>query len=244
MLPRRKFVQYSGGFLLGSSSFCLLVSRAFGGSYDYVLTVSDSKFSLGDHKALKGLAFNNQFPAPIIRGRQGQRLRIKLVNRLKQSTTIHWHGVRLANNMDGVPFLTQKPVEPGGSFIYDFVPPDAGTFWYHPHINSVEQLSLGLTGLLIIDEVKELPFDQDISFQLKNWVIKDKKIKKIFSMRKAARSGSRAPLFTVNGKNIEKIETHPGENIRLRFANLDNSIVYQLSAPELKMGLYLASKCI
>jgi FtsP/CotA-like multicopper oxidase with cupredoxin domain len=72
--------------------------------------------------------YGGMSPGPTLRVKQGERLKVRLVNDLKQSTVIHWHGLRLPNTMDGVPFLTQKPIEPGESFDYHFAPPDAGTF--------------------------------------------------------------------------------------------------------------------
>ena len=72
-------------------------------------------------------------PGPVIRVRQGERVRRRFVNELPQASTVHWHGIRIENAMDGVPELTQAAVPPGGSFLYDFVAPDAGTYWHHSH---------------------------------------------------------------------------------------------------------------
>ena len=69
-----------------------------------------------------------------------------------QDTTVHWHGIRLPNAMDGVPGLTQQPIQPGGRFDYAFTPPDAGTFWYHSHDDSLVQMGRGLAGALIVEE--------------------------------------------------------------------------------------------
>lgn len=73
-----------------------------------------------------------------------------------QATTIHWHGIRLPNAMDGVPYVTQPPVEPGEAFEYDFNLPDAGTYWYHSHLNGPEQVARGLSGALIVEEPEPL----------------------------------------------------------------------------------------
>jgi FtsP/CotA-like multicopper oxidase with cupredoxin domain len=84
-------------------------------------------------------AYEGIVPGPELRVRQGQAVRITVANKLNEDTTVHWHGIRLPNAMDGVPGLTQKPIKPGESFLYEFTPPDAGTFWYHPHANETEQ---------------------------------------------------------------------------------------------------------
>ena len=95
-------------------------------------------------------AYNGTVPGPEIRVRQGAPVRIVVNNKLGEDTTVHWHGVRLPNAMDGVPGLTQKPVRASESFTYEFTPPDAGTFWYHPHADTLQQLGRGLAGSLIV----------------------------------------------------------------------------------------------
>ncbi|WP_230991015.1 multicopper oxidase domain-containing protein, partial [Bathymodiolus platifrons methanotrophic gill symbiont] len=81
-------------------------------------------------------AYNGMVPGPVIRIKLGETLQLKLTNNLPQATTIHWHGVRVPNAMDGVPGVTQPPVQPGESFTYQFTPKDAGTFWFHPHVKA------------------------------------------------------------------------------------------------------------
>ena len=95
--------------------------------------------------------YGNRLPGPEIRLRQGEPVRIVVENKLEQDTTVHWHGIRLPNDMDGVPGLTQAPIKPGQKFTYEFTPPDAGTFWYHPHANSLQQLGRGMAGALIVE---------------------------------------------------------------------------------------------
>src|SRR5258707_849683 len=97
-------------------------------------------------------AYDGRVPGPEIRIRQGDPVRIVVGNQLGEDTTVHWHGIRLPNRMDGVPGLTQPPIRPGESFTYEFTPPDAGTFWYHPHADTLQQLGRGLAGALIVEE--------------------------------------------------------------------------------------------
>ncbi|WP_259778479.1 multicopper oxidase family protein [Aliiroseovarius crassostreae] len=108
-------------------------------------------------------------PGPELRLKQGGRLVRQLVNELPQATSVHWHGVRVPNAMDGVPGMTQQAVAPGDTFTYDFTPPDAGTFWYHSHNQSTEQIARGLYGVLIVDEADPLDVDHDISVVLDDW---------------------------------------------------------------------------
>src|SRR5262245_28854495 len=88
--------------------------------------------------------YDGSVPGPVLRVRRGEELKVRLVNELREPTAIHWHGVRLANPMDGVPDLTQAPVAPGANFDYRFVAPDAGTFWYHAPLTFGAQVDRGL----------------------------------------------------------------------------------------------------
>ena len=96
--------------------------------------------------------YDGRVPGPTIRVRQGERVVRRFVNGLPQPSTVHWHGIRIENAMDGAPELTQPLVPPGEEFLYDFVAPDAGTYWYHPHHRSFEQMARGLYGALVVEE--------------------------------------------------------------------------------------------
>jgi FtsP/CotA-like multicopper oxidase with cupredoxin domain len=114
-------------------------------------------------------SYNGTVPGPEIRARQGDRLRVVVTNRLKEATTVHWHGIRLPNAMDGVPHVTQSPIAPGDSFIYEFDLHDAGTFWYHPHLRTFEQAGRGLSGALIVEERQPIEVDRDVTWVLDDW---------------------------------------------------------------------------
>jgi FtsP/CotA-like multicopper oxidase with cupredoxin domain len=95
--------------------------------------------------------YGGDVPGPLIRVPRGGRLVVHFTNNLPEETTIHWHGVRVPADMDGVPGHSQPAVPPGGSFDYDFTVPDAGLFWYHPHVNSAAQVGDGLYGALLVE---------------------------------------------------------------------------------------------
>ena len=88
--------------------------------------------------------YNGLIPGPLIRVNVGDCLIVHFSNSLSSATTIHWHGLRIPIEMDGVPGYGQSPVEPGGTFTYDFIVPDAGIYWYHPHVMSAAQVGFGL----------------------------------------------------------------------------------------------------
>jgi FtsP/CotA-like multicopper oxidase with cupredoxin domain len=104
--------------------------------------------------------YDGAVPGPALRLKRGEEVAVRLVNELSAPTTIHWHGVRLANGMDGVPLLTQPSIMPGASFDYIFRPPDAGTFWYHAPAG--ELVDRGLCGALIVEESVPVAVDRDV----------------------------------------------------------------------------------
>ena len=106
---------------------------------------------LGDGNETWLWTYNGQMPGPLIHATVGDTLRVVFTNNLDEPTTIHWHGLRIDNAMDGVPAI-QDPVEPGETFVYEFVLPDAGSYWYHPHVRTFEQVERGLQGALVVHE--------------------------------------------------------------------------------------------
>jgi FtsP/CotA-like multicopper oxidase with cupredoxin domain len=165
--------------------------------------------------------YDGRIPGPEIRLRQGEPVRITVENKLEQGTTVHWHGIRLPIAMDGVPELTQPPIKPGESFVYEFTPPDAGTFWYHPHANSLEQLGRGMAGALIVEEPEPVAVDRDIVWLLADWRLRsDAQIASGFgNSMEAAMSGRIGNTVTVNGAVSEEVRVRAGERLRLRLIN-------------------------
>lgn len=96
--------------------------------------------------------YGGTVPGPFIRAKVGDTIIVNFSNSLPEATSIHWHGMRVPNEMDGVPGVTQDPVATGGGFRYEFVARDAGTFWYHPHINSAAQVGWGMYGPIVIED--------------------------------------------------------------------------------------------
>ncbi len=96
--------------------------------------------------------YDGGLPGPIIRTKVGDRLIVHFTNHLPQPTTIHWHGVRVPIEMDGVPDISQPEMKTGDTFTYDFVVRDAGLFWYHPHVMSAAQVGFGLYGALLVED--------------------------------------------------------------------------------------------
>ncbi len=175
-------------------------------------------------------AYDGQSPGPTLRVRQGEEVKVRLVNDLKQPTVIHWHGLRLPNAMDGVPHLTQMPVEPGQSFDYRFVAPDAGTFWYHSHFLSSEQVARGLYGVLIVDEREAVEVDRDVVLVVSDWrLANDGAIHPSFgNMHDAAMAGRIGQYITLNSEDFLSLPVRTNERIRLRLINAANARIFQL----------------
>lgn len=168
-------------------------------------------------------------PAPVLRVRQGERLAVRLRNRLKEPTTIHWHGIRLPHAMDGVPFLSQPFVYENETFDYAFAPPDAGTYWYHPHCNSLHQLGWGLTGLLIVEETKDPGFDADIALNLRDWrLAEDGQFLKLYNPRQTARAGTFGTIRTTNWARSPAYTAPAGGLARVRLCVTDVTRIYKL----------------
>ncbi|WP_095588173.1 multicopper oxidase family protein [Actibacterium ureilyticum] len=122
-----------------------------------------------DEPATPMLGFNGTTPGPLLRVMQGAELDLRFANRIDDGSAVHWHGLRIDNAMDGVPGLTQDMVAPGGDFTYRFRAPDAGTFWYHSHNRSWEQVARGLYGPLIVDEPSPPDVDHDLVVMIDDW---------------------------------------------------------------------------
>jgi len=168
-------------------------------------------------------------PLPVIRLRQGEWLRARLENRLPEPISIHWHGIRVPNAMDGVPYLTQEPVAPGQGFDYAFVPPDTGPFFFHTHCNTIEQLSRGLAGVLIVEGDETVPHDAELVLVLRDWRIDETGAFTPFtSDAAAAKSGTFGRLRTVNDLVEPVLDVPAGSDLRLRILNVDATRIAEL----------------
>ena len=229
-ISRRTFVLAGAALSLTPALKVFPASAA--GIRQYRLVAAPARVSLvgGDNPETDVWAFDGTVPGPEIRARQGERLRVVVENRLKEETTVHWHGIRVPNAMDGVPHLTQKPIAPGDSFTYEFDLPDAGTYWYHPHQRSFEQVGRGLYGPLIVEERTPISVDREFYWVLDDWrLLPNGQISDDFgSMMDASHNGRVGNTATVNGRIREAFEVRSGERIRLRLINAANARIFAL----------------
>lgn len=161
---------------------------------------------------VKAWTYNGTVPGPTIHVRQGDRVRVILTNYLPEPTTIHWHGLSVPADMDGVPGMSQPAVMPGQSFVYEFTATDPGTYMYHTHYDDLFQLDSGLYGAFIVDPAKPSRehYDRDYLMLLSSW--------RIFS--------GTENYFSINGKSYpltQPFVVRRGDRVRIRTINISGT---------------------
>jgi len=218
------------GIGAGGTARYWLGRRADQAGTDYELIAAPLDVELVAGHQTPAWAFGGSAPGQELRVRQGEWLRVRFINQLPVETTIHWHGIRLPLEMDGVPYVSQLPVKPGEYFDYSFRVPDAGSYWYHPHVSSSEELGRGLVGPLIVEEREATGFAHEATLSLKNWHVDEEGGFVSFSIpREAARNGTLGRLSTINGVPQATIDLPAGQIVRVRLLNLDNTATYRLN---------------
>jgi FtsP/CotA-like multicopper oxidase with cupredoxin domain len=154
-------------------------------------------------KFVTGWGYNGVVPGPQIRVREGDRVRVNLRNELPESTALHFHGLEVPIDQDGVPFITQPPIKPGASYTYEFIVPNAGSHMYHSHHNAAKQVGLGLLGAFIVEPKRKSPLEKvDLDYVM---ILNDG-----------------AHGYTLNGKSFpatEPIVAKLGQKVRIRYMN-------------------------
>ena len=173
------------------------------------------------------LGFNGSTPGPELRMPRGSRVSVSFENGSGRPSAVHWHGIHLDNAMDGVPELTQAVVPPGAVFDYAFDVPHAGTYWYHAHHRSFEQVARGLYGPLIIEEPDPPAVDRDMTVVLDDWRLErngalHESFGDLHDFSHAGRMGNFArALFT-------EVAVRRGDRIRLRLINAATARMFPL----------------
>jgi len=206
-----------------------LVPRMENGVKVFDLEASVIRWTILPRVAVEAYAFNRQVPGPRIRVTEGDRIRINVTNRLPEATTVHWHGLILPNAMDGPAEITQKPIEPGDVFTYEFTTEQAGTYFYHTHAHVDRQQSLGLYGALIIDPKTpdgEPKADAEYVIQLQEWLQREGLTYPAMLME-----GALPNYFTINGKAYPSTDTlhlKVGQTVKLRFIGSNNNFIHPM----------------
>ena len=228
---RREFLCAGGA----ASLLAGLPNMAFSASENPTLLTAkaeDVQLAPPQYPKTKIWGYDGQMPGPAIRVGQGARVTRRFVNELPQASSVHWHGIRSDNAMDGVAGLTQEAVAPGQSFDYDFIAPDAGTYWFHAHNRSVEQVARGLYGTLIVDEPEAPDVDRDEVLVLDDWLL-DPETAQIDTEFEAphdrSHGGRRGNYIATNGRPDFTLSVKRNQRLRLRLINAANARIFQLA---------------
>lgn len=232
-LTRRHFLASVGGGALAATLPRFAAAATADSPFD--LRAAPGRVQIGPdgYPATDVWAYNGAVPGPELRFRQGATARMRVANGLADGTTVHWHGLRLPNAMDGVAGVTQPPIAPGAAFDYAFPLPDAGTYWYHPHHASHEQVARGLYGVLVVEETVPIEVDRDLTWVLSDWrldgdVAQVEDFGNLHDMTHGGRIGNAVAL---NGAYADPEATFPvrsGERLRLRLVNAATARAFAL----------------
>lgn len=186
------------------------------GVKEFSLTVGMLRWNILPNVEVAAMAYNGQVPGPRIRLTAGERARFVVRNDLDEETTVHWHGQQIPNEQDGAGSITQRPIQPGETYTYEWTPPVAGTFFYHTHSRADVQQALGLYGALIVDPPQAAKtYDREYVIQIGEWRVVNGQTFPAMEF-----DGMLPNFFTLNGKaypSTERLQARVGERVRLRF---------------------------
>nr|WP_295974089.1 multicopper oxidase family protein [uncultured Bacillus sp.] len=210
------------------------------------IIAKEASHQLNSEVTVDAWTFNGSVPGSQIRVKEGEKVKITFKNELPEPASLHWHGITVPNEMDGIPGVTQNAVQPGESFTYEFTPTVPGTYMYHTHQNAVNQMDMGLYGSFIV-EPKEKTYDRDYTLMLDEWMSESvKNNMPMNDMDGMDHSGmnhgsgsdtqensqssqgmghdmSAYDIYTINGKSgdaIEPLKVKEGEKVRIRLVNV------------------------
>lgn len=194
-----------------------------------------------DGKMIRLLAYNAQFPGPILKVKQGDSLKVDFKNNLDQPTTVHWHGIRVDNANDGVPDVTQPQVNSGKTYTYNLTFPDAGLYWYHPHMREDYQQELGMYGLIWVEPTDSntfAPVNTEAFVTVDDMLISGNDVypfdKEQINHTLMGRFGN---IMLVNGERDYALTANKGDIVRFALVNTANTRVFKLGLPGAKMKL-------
>jgi FtsP/CotA-like multicopper oxidase with cupredoxin domain len=195
---------------------------------------------LGD-TTVRMLGYNGSIPGPTLKVQQGSEIVVHVLNQGDLDTTVHWHGLRLENRYDGVPHETQAPIPVGGEFTYRIQFPDAGLYWYHPHIREDYTQELGLYGNILVEPSEPgywPPADRDFLVTVDDLLVEEGRIAPFSPTETSyAAMGRFGNVFLTSGEPDLRLEVRPGEVVRLWLTNTANTRVFNLAVPGARMKL-------
>jgi len=209
-----------------------------GDSFDLRISAAQNRI---DGDVLRMLAYNGSIPGPTLHVDQGSELTVEITNDGEVEATVHWHGLRLENRYDGVPHETQEPIPIGGKYACKVQFPDAGFYWYHPHVREDYGLEMGLYGTIVVEPADASywpPVDRQLTITLDDLLVEDGHVASFL------RSG---PTFTAmgrfgnvmltNGQTVFSVDAAVGEVVRLYVVNTANTRIFNFAVRGARMKL-------
>lgn len=188
----------------------------------FALTADEVQWEFIPGKAVTAWGYNGQVPGPEFWVTEGDQVRVNFTNNLPVPTTVHWHGIAVPNEMDGIPGVTQDPIAPGETFVYEFEAKPSGSFWYHSHFDSARQLDMGLSGAFIIKGADEPAYDKEFVQLLDEWIRLPEGRNGWEGVTHAGHNIAEYNWFTINGKSFPatpNMEVAQGDRVRVRIIN-------------------------
>ena len=206
----------------------------------YELRIAPVAKNLGDDR-VRMLSYNGSIPGPTLRVRQGSEVVVHVRNDGDTEATVHWHGLRLDNAYDGVPFETQPPIEIGGEFTYRLRFPDAGLYWYHPHIREDYGLDMGLYGNIVVEPAEPdywPAVDREVVVTLDDVLVEDGRIAAFHEAGPThVAMGRFGNVMLTGGETNLALDAHVGEVVRFYFTNTANTRLFNVALPGARMKL-------
>ena len=198
---------------------------------EYTLEASEFTWEIKPGKTIRAWGFNGQVPGPVLKAKQGDTLKVKVINNLSEATMVHWHGIRLPAAMDGTGEV-QQPIAPGESFEYRFEVPDAGTFWYHSHQNETVQMERGMYGGIVVEDDSELVVDNERVLLIDDMKLtsnNDFKHRGAIGRWIERHDGREGSTNLINGKEAAVIHMNAGQTERWRIVNAASARYFKLN---------------
>ena len=195
---------------------------------------------LGDD-TVRMLAYNGSIPGPTMRVRQGSEITVRVRNEADHETTVHWHGLRLDNDYDGVPHETQAPIPVGGEFTYRLRFPDDGLYWYHPHVREDYGLEMGLYGNIVVDPAEDdrwPPVNREAIVTLDDVLVEDGRVAP-FRIEGPTHTamGRFGNVMLTGGSTDLGLHARAGDVVRLFLTNTANTRIFNIAIPGARMKL-------
>ena len=190
---------------------------------EVTLTASEIEVPLSGDQSVTMVAYNGSVPGPLLQAKLGDEVIVHFENQLDEPTTIHWHGLRISDEMDGNPRI-QDPVEPGEQFTYRYVVEEAGSYWYHPHVNANTQVEMGLQGPMTVHDPADPVFDLERYLVLDDILLDGGQFPPPLDTHMEQMHGRLGNHLLINGEgSAREVEVEQGTVERWRLVNTSNA---------------------